>query len=86
MAETKIQQWKRKIAHKRRKHEEKEMMKTWDVISKKQSTIRHIDFEAGYFYAPYIPVMQFRDEAQQKIIEAMAVPKHLLGSKHGFNR
>ena len=70
MTETKIQKNKRIIAHKRRKHEEKELMKTYNALTKDYND--QFDFEitnqtvnaksrkinTGYTLANDIPVRQ----------------------------
>lgn len=93
MAETKIEEWKRKIAHKRRKQEEKEMMETYDALTNnydKNTTFRarwtiEDTFDATSIHSQGMAA-DIAAEMDKEILKSLGVPEHLLGNKNGHDR
>lgn len=98
MAETKIQERKRIIAHKRRKEEErrrkqeeKEMLETFDALSKDYGR----QLRANWTVEPIEPLTsmhsttlaadiatQIDKEIMEEIAKAVAIPEHMLRNNH----
>ena len=90
MSETKHDVWRRKVAHKRKKHEDKELMKTFDALTKDYNNpfdfeiertavtakTRKLKASVTYETSEELRVLyNFRDDLTSK----MRVPTHMLG-------
>ena len=84
MAESKkITEWKRRIAHKRRKQEEKIVMKVYNDLTKDYNKVplEFISTPSGMGFRGLHA--QWTLETQAELQKAFGIPKHMMGNKHG---